>query len=111
MRAIGRAANFIVDVVMTVFSFIFRLIAFIFFFWAMYYTVPTFWSTIDPAHLTSLSSIVSIAVLVLMGLMIFAAVGLLDHFDLRSTVPKSGGGEMRTANRDDLRAGGILGKR
>lgn len=111
MRAIGRAANFIVDVVLTAVSSVLHVIAFGLFFYAMFDAAPTFWATIDPAHLTSLSSIVSIAVLVLMGLMIFAAVGLLDHFDLRSTVPKSGGGEMRTANRDDLRAGGILGKR
>jgi hypothetical protein len=111
MRAIGRAANVIVDVVLTAVSSVLYVIGFGFFFYAMFDTAPTFWAMIDPAHLTSLSSIFGVAALVIVALMVLAAVGTLDQFDWLGATPKGGGGEMRRATRDDLRAGGILGRR
>jgi hypothetical protein len=112
MRAIGRLANAIVTGVLRVLGGLALLVGIVI-------AVPTFgwgfrkfWSLVDGAHPTSLRSVAGYAGLLFVGLLALAAIGeWLDPFDWRDLPVKGGSGDMRTADADDLKDGGIFGRR
>jgi hypothetical protein len=112
MRWIGRAANLLVDLIIKTVSWIFHAALFLFALVTVPLAFKTFWSWIDWSHLGSLPSLAGMAAIGFFGFMTLLAVGeFLDPFDISSLKPQSGGGKMRTANRDDLRGGGLFGGR
>ena len=112
MRWIGRAANLIVDVIVKTVTWIFYVALFVFALVTLPPVFVRFWSWIDWSNIGSLRSLAGIAVVGFFGFMTLVAVGeFLDPFDISSLKPQSGGGKMRTANRDDLREGGLFGGR
>jgi hypothetical protein len=111
MRSIGRAANFIAGAVITMIEFVLKLIGGIIGVCLLIYGFTEMWSLIDPTHLDSAKSLAGIAGTIFLSLLTLNMIGnWLDPFDAFSVKPKGGGGEMRSATRDDLRSGGLFGR-
>jgi hypothetical protein len=110
MKAIGRAANFLVGVVETIVVGILTVIGFVIGVICIVYGFHECWSLIDGAHLGTLKSIAGIVGLILVAVVTLSVIGeMLDPFDFMNF---TGGEEgARKATRDDLRKAGLIRRR
>jgi hypothetical protein len=110
MRGLGRAANLLATAIATLLTWIFRLIGCLLTLIIVPFGFSSLWSLVDWSHIGSVASLAGIAGLIFLSIATLVAIGeLFDPFDIRTIKPQSGGGKMRSANRDDLRSGGLFG--